>query len=115
MQDEVITPAEPTKGEAAGTDSPKELFFSPLGQRVVIARKVPDVGGLKLTKELERECNPDIGTILQVGQVGFWNKWVRGIRPGKQVHFVKYSPVKVETTGYEYIYVLVEDLLGISN
>jgi len=107
MQD---TASSPNEGS-----SQKKLEFSPLGKRIVISRKVADVGGLKLTKELERESSPDVGTIIQIGQIGFWNKWIRGIRPGKQVHFVKYSPVKVETTDYAYIYVNTSDLLGISN
>jgi co-chaperonin GroES (HSP10) len=92
-----------------------ELVFSPFGKRIVITRKAPDVGGLKLNKELERECSPDVGTIVQIGQIGFWNKWIRGIRPGKQIHFVKYSPIKIETVEYEYIYVDVDNILGISN
>lgn len=105
MQDQETTP----KGASFS-----ELEFSPFGKRVVIARKAPDVGGLKINKELERECHPDIGTILQVGDIGFWNKWVRGIRPGRQVHFVRYQPVKIETTDYEYIYVEIKNILGIS-
>ena|SRR3990167_3308243 len=101
--------------EENSTSSSTKPVFSPLGNRIVIARKTPDVGGLQLNKELERECNPDVGTILQIGQIGFYNKWIRGIRVGKEVHFVKYSPVKVETTDYAFIYINVDDLLGISN
>lgn len=111
MQDQetTLTEDKPTSVEAG--NSP---VFCPVGRRVVISRKAPDVGGFKITKELERECSPDIGTIISIGQIGFWNKWVRGIRPGKEIHFVKYSPVKVETVDYAYIYVNVDDILGVS-
>lgn len=115
MSEQEVKPTEDRDNSEVPKAASKELAFSPFGKRIVIARKVTDVGGFKLTKELERECSPDIGTITHVGQVGFWNKWIRGIRVGRQVHFVKYSPVKIETTDYQYIYVNVDDILGISN
>lgn len=111
---EQVSPSTEVQQEPDVVTGPNRPAFSPLGKRVVIARETPDVGGFKLTKELERECSPDIGTILQIGQIGFWNKWIKGIRPGRKVHFVKYSPVKVETNEYAFIYVNVDDLLGIS-
>lgn len=98
----------------SGESGSNELGFLPMGKRVVVARKVPDVGALEMPDELKREAHPDIGTIRMVGQIGWWNKWVRGIRPGRQIHFVRFSPVKIETPDGEYIYVDVENILGIS-
>jgi len=98
----------------SGTGFTEGPVFSPLGKRIVVSRKAPNVGGLKMPDELKRECHPDIGVIRQVGQIGFWNKWVRGIRPGRQIHFVRYSPVKIETPDYEYIYVDLKDVLAVS-
>jgi len=91
----------------------EKITFKPFGKRVVVSRHVPDAGGFELTEEMKRESHPDIGDILQVGQIGFWNKWVRGIRPGKQIHFTRYSPVKISTTDYEIIYIELDNILGI--
>ena len=90
-----------------------KINFVPFGKRVVVARHKPDAGGLKLTEEMERESHPDIGEILQVGQIGFWNKWIKGIRPGRIIHFARYSPVKIATVDYEYVYVELDNILGI--
>lgn len=88
--------------------------FRPIGRRIVVSRHKPDVGGLKLTEELEKESHPDMGEILMVGQIGFWNKWVRGIRPGRKVHFVRYSPVKINKQSQEWIYVDIDNILAVS-
>lgn len=91
------------------------INFVPFGKRIVVKRHKPDAGGLKLTEEMEKESSPSIGEILQVGQIGFWNKWIKGIRPGRIVHFARYSPVKIATVDYEFIYVELENILGIES
>lgn len=89
------------------------IDFKPLGKRLIVFRKKPDAGGLKLTEELERESHPDIGEVFKVGQIGWWNKWIRGIRPGKLIQFTRYSPIKINTVDQEWIYVDLENVLGI--
>lgn len=90
-----------------------KINFVPFGKRIIISRKKPDAGGLKLTEEMERESHKDIGTVLMVGQIGLWNKWVRGIRPGKKVAFNCYTPVKIDTVDQEWIFLELSNILGV--
>ena len=93
----------------------RKIDFKPIGKRVIIKRKHADVGGLSLTPELERESHPDIGTIVQIGQIGWFNKYIRGIRVGKQVQFARFSPVKIALGEDEWIYVELVNILGVQS
>lgn len=87
------------------------LDFKPHGRRVMVLRHKPNVGGLKLTEELERESHPDIGEIVKVGQIGFWNKYIRGIKKGRKITFVRYSPIKIAAGEQEWIVVDIDNIL----
>lgn len=91
----------------------KELTFQPIGKRVVVTRKKPDVGGLSMPKHLERGAHPDIGEVIMVGNIGFWNKYVRGIRPGALICFTRFSPVAIRDEDLEHLFVDIENVLGV--
>lgn len=65
-----------------------------------------------MSPEQMRESHPDMGIIKKVGQIGLWNKYVRGIRPGRKICFVKFSPVAIRDRDEEYIFVELGNVLG---
>lgn len=92
-----------------------EKQFRPVGKRVMVMRKKLDAGGLELTEELEREVPPDTGEIISIGHIGLWAKHVRGIMPGRRIHFTRYSPVKILDENKEWIYVNLDDILAVES
>lgn len=89
-----------------------EINFEPLGKRVVVTRHIPKTG-MMLTPEMQREAYPDIGVICKVGQIGLWNKYIRGVKVGKKIAFTRFSPVAIRDEEAEHMFVDLENILGI--
>lgn len=84
--------------------------LKPLGQRVLVRKERLDAGGLKLTPTQEQEGMKNTGTIIAIGQVGFFN-WLRGVRVGAKIRFRKYFVADDETN--PAVFVDVENITAI--
>lgn len=89
-----------------------KVDWIPLGNRVIVTRFIEETGMI-MSEELKQEQHPDIGIIQKVGNIGWWNKYVRGIRPGRRIAFILYSPVAVKDADYEVLFVDLLNILAI--
>ena len=83
----------------------------PIGKRVIVKRKAKDAGAFHLSPELEREGHPDCGLCVAVGKIGWWNKYVRGIKVGAEIYYTQYSPVRIKDDE-RIMFVELQSILG---
>lgn len=90
--------------------SPK---FKPINGHVLVQRR-PNKSGIRLSREVQRGVHADQGIVISAGDIGLWFKYVKGVKPGKIVHFTKYSPVTIVDGEEDYIYVQKNNILAIN-
>lgn len=82
------------------------------GNRVLVEKERLDIGGLQLTPALDEDGQKNTGKIIAVGQIGLM-AWLRGIKPGKTIHFKKHFVTNADSQN-QLVFVSLEDIVGIS-
>lgn len=82
-----------------------------MGKRVLVKKEQIDLGGLKGTPGME-EGQKNIGTIVEVGQIGELAK-SRGIKKGAKIVFHKHFAPNYDGGNDNLVFVDLENILGV--